>query len=140
MSRQRLRRSLGYLWAAPCSLLGLLLAMLPLLSGARVRRQQGALEVALPPWRWLQRLPFAAITLGHVILGRDLATLAALRTHEQVHVRQFQRWGLLLLLAYPAASLWLLLRGKRPYWDNPFEVEARRLSGMPRAPRPSADE
>ncbi|MEQ6291862.1 hypothetical protein ACFPAG_14730 [Vogesella sp. GCM10023246] len=140
MSRQRLRRSLGYLWAAPCSLPGLLLAALLLSCGGRAQWQQGVLEVALPPWRWLRRLPFAAITLGHVILGLDLATLAALRAHEQVHVRQFRRWGVLLLLAYPAASLWQWLRGRRPYWDNPFEVQARRLSGTPPEPRQPADE
>ena len=135
MKTRQLRHLAAYLWAAPCSLPGLLLAALLLPCGGCARWQQGALEVALPPWRWLRRLPFAAITLGHVILGQDLATLAALRPHEQVHVRQFQRWGVLMLLAYPAASLWQWLRGRRPYWDNPFEVAARRQSGIPPEPR-----
>lgn len=138
MSSALWRRPAGYLWAAPCSLLGLLLAAPLLLAGGSARRQQGALEVAVPGWRWLRRLPFAAITVGHVIIGQDHALLAALRAHEQVHVRQFQRWGVLLLLAYPAASLWQWLRGRRPYWDNPFEVQARRISGIPPEPRQRA--
>ena len=127
MQAHRLRRTLGYLWAAPCSLLGLLLALPLLLCGARAGRQQGALEIALWPDDKVRRLPFAAITFGHVIIGQNRQLLARLRAHEQVHVRQYQRWGVLFLLAYPAASLWLWLRGKRPYRDNPFEVEARRL-------------
>lgn len=127
MHTRSLRRLAAYLWAAPCSLLGLLLALPLLLCGARASRQHGALEIALWPDDKMGRLPFAAITFGHVIIGQNRLLLARLRAHEQVHVRQYQRWGVLLLLAYPAASLWLWLRGKRPYRDNPFEVEARRL-------------
>lgn len=79
----------------------------------------GALAARLPP-----RLRFAAITLGHVILGTDAATLDAARVHEQVHVRQYERWGLLFGPAYLASSGVQLLRGRRPYLDNRFEREA----------------
>jgi len=51
-----------------------------------------------------------------------------LRAHERVHVRQYERWGALLLLAYPAESFWQLLLGRRPYLDNRFEVQARASS------------
>lgn len=118
-------RSLSYLWAAPASAVGLLLALPLLLSGGRAQCCDGVLEVAAPPWRLLQQLPFCAITLGHVVLGISPAVLAQWRQHEHSHVRQYERWGVLLLLAYPAASLWLWLRGQRPYVDNPFEREAR---------------
>jgi hypothetical protein len=46
-----------------------------------------------------------------------------------VHVRQYERWGPLFVPAYLVSSLVLWLRGRDPYWDNPFEVEARRLGG-----------
>ncbi|MFC3533523.1 hypothetical protein ACFOLG_15195 [Vogesella facilis] len=139
---RRLLQLAGSLWAAPCSLLGLLCALPLLLCGGSLRRSRGelptCLEIALPR-RWQHhRLPFDALTLGQVIVGQNHAVLAALRAHEQVHVRQFQRWGVLLLLAYPAASLWQWLRGRRPYWDNPFEVQARHLSGIPPEPRQRA--
>lgn len=114
-----------YLWAAPASAVGLLLALPLWLAGGRAQRCDGVLEVAAPPWRHLARLPFCAITLGHVVLGISPAVLAQWRQHEHVHVRQYERWGGLMLLAYPAASLWLWLCGKRPYLDNPFEREAR---------------
>lgn len=113
------------LWAAPASLLGLALG---LLAGGRPHRVGHTLEVALPG-RWRRWLPFTALTLGQVIVGASRAELAHWRAHERVHVRQFERWGALLLLAYPLASLWVWLRGGRPYWDNAFEREARRVAG-----------
>lgn len=106
------------LWAAPASLLGL---MLGLALGGRVRRVGPALEIAT---RWGRPLPFAAITLGHVIVGTSRGELERLRAHEHVHLRQFERWGALLLLAYPLASLWAWVRGGRPYRDNAFERAA----------------
>jgi hypothetical protein len=42
-----------------------------------------------------------------------------------VHVRQYERWGLLFPILYVLASFRALLTGKRFYWDNVFEVEAR---------------
>lgn len=126
-----LHRLPRYAWAAPCSAVGLVLAGLLWRSGGRVRAVAGILEVAPCPRRRHGRQPFAAITLGHVVLGTDLDTLARLRGHELVHVRQYERWGPLFFLAYPAASLWQWSRGRRPYWDNPFEVAARRESGGP---------
>jgi len=51
------------------------------------------------------------------------------RAHEQVHVGQMERWGILFLLAYPLASLWAWARGGHPYLDNAFEREARHIAG-----------
>lgn len=117
------------LWAAPNTLIGLALGLLLLPLGARIRRVGGALEIAAlrqPPRRpW----PFAAITFGHVILGTHAQALERLRAHEQVHVRQCERWGPLFLPAYLLAGAWQGLRGRDVYRDNPFEVEARRIAG-----------
>jgi hypothetical protein len=73
--------------------------------------------------------PVAAMTLGHVIIGQSVAALVEMRTHERVHVAQVERWGGLFLIAYPLASLLALARGRHPYRDNLFEVEARRIAG-----------
>lgn len=106
-----------------------------MLAGARLRWVSGVLEVSLfphPSRRARPRrnaLPFRAITLGHVVIGLDAAELSRWRTHERVHVRQYERWGPLFFVAYPLASVWQLMRGRRAYWDNPFEVQARRESG-----------
>jgi hypothetical protein len=118
------------LWAAPCSLLGLLLCAVALLAGGQIRWADGALECCLGEGalvRWLQHhQPFAAITLGHVILALRAEDLRRWYVHERVHVKQFERWGALLLLAYPAASLWAWLCGRDPYFANCFEREAYR--------------
>ena len=66
----------------------------------------------------------SAMTLGHVVLGRDRNCLDWSREHERVHVRQCERWGPLFLPAYGLASLIVKLRGGDAYRDNPFEREA----------------
>ena len=122
-------RTVRYAWAAPYSLLGLALALFAVLLGARVRVRGGALEVGGGGLgKVVSHLPapiaFSAITFGHVILGVDTATLTAVRAHEQVHVRQYERWGPVFLPAYLLSSLWQLLRGRDPYRENHFEREA----------------
>jgi hypothetical protein len=130
-------RSLAaYLWAAPCTAIGMALGLTALLCGARWQRHAGVLEVARPdaaPAR-PSMLPFVAITFGHVVLGRSTGDLERLRAHEHAHVAQYERWGPLFLLAYPLASLLALLRSGRPHYDNCFEVEARAAARRPAAP------
>lgn len=124
----RLRRLatavLRYLWAAPCTLVGLVAALPLLMWGAQARLVRGVLEVSGSPMA--RRLPFDAIALGHVVLAHSPRAMARLRRHERVHVRQCERWGPLFFAAYLVAGAWQALRGRRAYWDNPFEVEARR--------------
>ena len=125
-------RALAYLWALPNTLLGMPFVLAALLSGGRVRRVEGVLEVHGRAIAWLlqRAVPLRggaqALTIGHIVLGRDAAALDRCRRHEQAHVRQYERWGSFFLPAYFAASLLAYLRGGNPYWDNPFERDARR--------------
>ncbi len=124
-----MRRSLRYLWAFPTSLPGLFVAALTLATGGRAQLCGGALEAwgGFSSWLLEHTLVGAqAMTLGHVILGRDHGCLVDCRDHEQVHVRQAERWGPLFLPAYVAASLWAFLAGRHFYRDNWFEIDARR--------------
>lgn len=120
-----------YLWAGPTTAVGLAALLAALATGGHVRRAGGVLEC----WGGavqvlLGRRPFraSAMALGHVILGGSRRSLDLCRAHELVHVRQAERWGPFFLPAYLGASLWAALRGRHPYRDNPFEMEARRLS------------
>ena len=124
-------RILLYLWPLPVTLLGMLVALIARSSGGRLQRVEGVLESAGGwPARVLRHgFPFsgavAAITLGHVVVAVSLDALTSTRAHERAHVRQFERWGVLLLILYPLAGLIAWLRGGNPYRDNAFECEAR---------------
>jgi hypothetical protein len=122
---------IGYAWAGPNTLLGLMLGLMAL-GGGRAALVRGVLEVHGPALRWMLRhltlVPggAAAITFGHVVIGTDAAALELTRAHERVHVRQYERWGPLFIPAYLAAGLWMMVRGRHPYLENPFEREACR--------------
>ncbi len=125
-----LRRLLLYIWASPGSAIGLLAGFAALVTGGRWAVVRGVLEVHGGFVTWFLRggMPWfgsaAAMTLGHVIIGRDLECLAHSRDHEHVHVRQYERWGPGFIPAYLAASAWCWFRGYDAYFDNPFEREA----------------
>lgn len=129
---RRLTRPVVYLWAAPTTLVGLCAGGLTLCSGGKAQTRSGALEFHGGFARWLlerSMVSASAMTLGHVIIGRDTGCLDACRDHEQVHVRQVERWGGLFLPAYVVASLWATTRGGHYYLDNWFERDARRRCG-----------
>ena len=122
--------ALRYAWAGPVSAVGLAFAAISWALGARVRARHGVLEVAGGRLAALAaRVPrvhrFEAITLGHVLFGHSTEVLERHRAHELVHVRQFERWGVWLVPAYMMCSAFQWFRGRRAYWDNPFEREAR---------------
>jgi hypothetical protein len=125
-------RWLLYLWAFPTTAVGLLIAALAILTGGRAHVVDGVLEVCGGAADFYLRKIIgiflrggaSAMTLGHVVLGRDLDLLDATRSHERVHVRQCEHWGPIFIPAYLFASLYALVRGKRAYEDNFFESEA----------------
>ena len=128
--------SLGrYIWTSPNSFVGLLLVPVVVLTRGNVQVVDGVLELHGPAIAWLLRycvlLPggASAMTLGHVVLGRDRESLASTRAHERVHVRQYERWGPVFIPAYLVASLWGLMTGTGAYSGNYFEREAYRARG-----------
>src|ERR671912_1976499 len=129
MRHRGLMRLLAYLWAAPVTITGCILALAACRRG-RIAVVDGVLEAHGPWLRWALRhlVPLrggaAAITFGHVVLAQDQRALEWTRAHERVHVRQYERWGALFIPAYLAAALWAAARGGDAYVDNPFECEA----------------
>jgi hypothetical protein len=125
----KMRRVLKMLWAAPWSLLGLLIGLLGLLSGGHVQRKGrilefwgGCVQAILRVFPFYSGSPVA--TFGHIVLGRSDRYLNACRKHQLVHVRQYEQWGLLFVPAYLTCSVAIWFSGKRPYYDNPFERSA----------------
>lgn len=125
----RLMRIPAYLWTSPNTMLGLLFWPLARLTGGSGRLVDGVLEIEGGAVAWLlaHATPIGgaqAMTLGHVVLGRSRGALDVSRSHEHVHVRQYERWGPFFLPAYFAGSAIAAMRGLHFYRDNPFEREA----------------
>ena len=115
-------------WVSPNSLLGVLIGMVGLISGGHMQIRCNCLEFHGGFVAWLlNRLPpqgVMAMTLGHTIIGQTQTGLAFCREHEQVHVRQYERWGPLFIPAYLGCSVLLWLQKRDAYRENPFEIEA----------------
>jgi len=127
---RRAVKVLAYSWAAPTTMVGLAAGALTLASGGKVQGRRGCLEFHGGFSKGFgERFGFAAMTLGHVIIGRDPACLDSCRDHEQAHVRQVETWGPAFLPAYLLASAWAWWRGQNYYLDNWFERDARRSCG-----------
>jgi hypothetical protein len=111
----RAAQAIGFLWAAPISLVGLLVGAVALLSGAHARMSDSALVFHKVPFG-----PGGALTLGNVILhtGHSMdeqVTTYACRAqgegpvlrigdHERAHVYQYLVLGLLFLPLYFACG------------------------------------
>lgn len=124
---EALRTVWGYVWASPASVIGVCIGGVGLLTGGGCQIRRGALEFYGGAVAWLLNrlwIRARAMTLGHTILGQSTDDLEVTRDHEHVHVRQYTRWGPFFIPAYLLCSIGLWLRGRNPYLDNPFEVEA----------------
>lgn len=129
-------RLAGIIWALPLSLAGLLLALPVLATGGTLQRvpaRQFGVPALLVRGRvgdfLLAHHPFGAMhamAIGHIVIADRTAHSRRLLAHELAHVAQAARWGILFPLAYLGASVWARLRGGDLYWDNVFEVAARK--------------
>jgi hypothetical protein len=115
---------LGFAWALPNTLVGLLLGGLTF---QRPRLHGGAIVFDRAPRgiTWLMpRLHRTAMTVGFVVLSaRPLE--GRLLAHEQHHIRQSMRWGPLF------GPVYLGLAIAFGYRRHPMERAARRAAGEP---------
>lgn len=136
-------RTLLWLWALPLTLLGMpswfLIWCSAQFSASNKAVAQLNIAQAAPvfiaygkPASWLlAHHPFGqmdAIAIGCCVFARDAQALQRTLAHELVHVHQALQWGALFPLAYGACSVWACMRGRCPYADNYFEVQANLLS------------
>ncbi len=120
---RRLAFVLGFLWALPTTLLGLLAGALTF---QRPRLANGVLAFDRAGTRGLLRIlahmDRAAMTLGFVVVSA-VPVQGRLLAHERHHVRQAMWWGPLFVPAY------LVLAAVFGYRRHPFERAARRAAG-----------
>jgi len=133
----KVMRAIGFAWAAPLTLLGLIYVIL--LSGFGWYEWQGRFGNALT-WhvvperapRWLSHAwhGWAGQAIGNVVvLNIDHCTSRGntMLRHEQAHVAQAMRLGVLFPFLYAAGYLLAcLLPRSYPMYDNVFEIDARR--------------
>jgi hypothetical protein len=124
---------LGILWALPLTLFGMLMALPVLCYHGEVRLVRAptpALLFSGPGADYLlEHHPFGAMcamAIGHLVIAERRSLTARILTHELAHVRQAACWGILFPFVYFAASGWALLRGQDAYWNNVFEIAARK--------------
>jgi hypothetical protein len=132
------RRTIAYAWALPTTAVGLVLVGIAVVTGARASVVAGVVEAhggLLDPMlrRWVPlRGGASAMTLGHVVVGRDADSLTRTRAHERAHVRQAERWGPFFFPAYVIASVLVVVRGGHYYRDNRFERDAVNVAARAR--------
>ena len=124
-------RVLRYVWAFPATVLGLIFAAPCIAAGGSARLVAGVLEITAEPLvAALRGRGFfrgsLAITFGHVVLASEAPFLALSRAHERVHVRQYERWGVLFFPLYVLSSVVAFITGHDPYTSNRFEQAAAR--------------
>ncbi len=71
-----------------------------------------------------QLMTVKAQTLGRYVFARETLSDRTV-AHEMEHVRQWRRFGPLLIPLYGLSSGLALLRRQHPYWANRFEQAAR---------------
>lgn len=134
-------RTLGWLWALPLTLCGLIYVTAFTVLGwyTNEGRKDDALvwfvnNDLMPSWLRYSWRHWAGHTIGNVVvLNGNLDThhgRMALR-HEQEHVRQGMVLGVFLPIFYGLAYVGLkFCLHAHPYYDNPFEIDARRAAGQ----------
>jgi hypothetical protein len=79
----------------------------------------------VPRWAWAQTWGNHIYTISEKeVLKENVGVW--LIAHEAIHVLQWKRYGLLFPLLYLLDSLWRAVTLGNYYYDNRFEVEARR--------------
>ena len=136
----KVKKYMGYAWASPITLFGL--AYVGLYTTMGWYRWHGVEGDALvwivnvdkiPVWlnNYWRRLNGHAS--GNVVVLKSPPDVKAISLkHEQKHVDQVMRLGIFWPLFYYGSRLGIKLgcAGSDSYYDNPFEIDARRHAGQ----------
>jgi hypothetical protein len=137
----RFKKILGYTWAAPVTFFGLTYSSV--FWAFRWHKWHGVEGDALV-WtvdsdrapKWLNGLwtKWGGHTIGNVIVLKNPPREGtSLLVHEQQHVLQCMRLGIFQPLLYGMNMLAIKIGcpSSHPYFDCPFEIDARRAAGEP---------
>lgn len=136
----KLKKCLGYAWASPVTAVGLLYASACHAIGwyrwVGVKEDALVWQVTNKSPMWLLKLwsAWAGHAIGNVVvMNVNFVTKPKFLQHELVHVRQCMRLGVFHPIIYGITYLAIKLgcETSHPYWDQVFEIDARRAVGQP---------
>lgn len=136
----KIKKYLGYAWASPLTLLGVFYAGLFSVFGwyRWIKVEGDALVWATS----LEKSPsivqsywssWSGHAIGNVIvMNEKYLDKQKFLIHEQKHVNQMMLLGIFQPLIYGLCYIGIKLGclGSDPYYDNPFEIDARRHAGQ----------
>lgn len=129
---------LGWIWAFPITCLGMLYSFLFQTLGYYKFDQFTQDQLALvwivkddcPAWLAALWKDWGGHTIGNVIVLKQPNDTTLV--HEKQHVKQCMQLGIfqpvLYVLCY--AIIKIACNSSHPYYDNPFEIDARRAAGQ----------
>ena len=139
-------RIFQFLWVLPVTILVWLFYILPIWLIFRgiefigwaepfVAEFQLTRDGLVPPWYAKLWRDWGGWAGPCVFIRRRLVAatrLGRVRVHELTHVHQQFRWGIFFNVAYLGSSVWIWLfkKNQHSYYDNFFEVAARRAAGQ----------
>jgi hypothetical protein len=131
----KVKNILGWLWASPVTFFGIMYASLMMIF--RYYRWVGKFDNSLVWYCEYDRLPmifkkmwkkWSGHAIGNVIVMRSYPEEnPTLLAHEQQHVRQVMRMGVFQPIFYMLIMIAIKwgTTNLEPYYDNPFELDAR---------------
>jgi hypothetical protein len=140
MTLSKFKKFLGYAWAAPVTLLGLLYVTLFWAMGwynwGGIVDDGMIWEVnheKTPSWLKNYWRRWGGHAIGNVVvLKQSIMDSRETLTHELRHVEQVMRLGVFQPIIYGInlVAMRIGCPGTHPYYYNPFEVDARRVAGQ----------
>jgi hypothetical protein len=128
----------GNIWMLPNTIVsGLYLGVFALLGWVRFARfTRWAIVLYVPPGCWLSRRGMEGwngwASGVFIIVRDDRKNHPTTIKHEERHVLQQMVFGILQPILYILASVFvfMFMPSKHSYFDNPFEIDARKAAGQ----------
>jgi hypothetical protein len=140
---KKVKNFLGLLWSSPVSILSWLFGLFLLVTGqiqSFKRQRDWTFVWDLKNKGWFQRKTmelrgWVGFSFGNSIFVKDVDEDRWVSTliHEGAHCHQWYALGILFPLVYIGESvrIYFFEKDKHSYYDNRFEVEARKAAGQP---------
>ena len=137
----RIKKCLGYAWASPMTLLGVIYtSTFRALKWYKWHGIEGDAMVWVTSFKdsptFLKRMwtGWGGHAIGNVVVMNEISNTNNPRIliHEQKHVDQMMRLGIFQPIIYGLCYVGIKLGcpGSNAYYDNPFEIDARRHAGQ----------